>query len=308
MEGVYFGEIPCQNAGNKKKCENPAYYKCGVRYVCGVHSRNKEREMLPKNPDAEKVKKRKISKHLETLIKGDTGFVTATKMRMMKNPVPKVGFLPVFPNNKHGHGFGYSGDFSSLSPMKLGPVLIENSILALNIENYHQFAKVFPNEVSNIPCNCRNDLIHNKPLPIFYEQRTHGYSDAIPHRHKYESKELKKLNKDFVNGNVNIPMYSVQFVGKDERHYTYLESRYFYCTQMEILATKTPAFQKLITLYKQGHQIEIFGYDAYEPVKDLYTHYCDSARPFGHEMVILSLIRGEYPWKRYHDEHFEIYN
>ncbi len=318
MIGVYFGETQCEGVKKKglQRCVNVAYYRVGNRYFCGVHSKKEMRVELPKNPDADKIKAEKIKQHLLGVVVHDRGVVTATKMRMMQTPQPKEGFMPIFPNNKHGHGYGYgAGDFSYLSPMKLGPIYYDigdgsgSFILAKNIENYHQFAKVFPCELSNEPCDCGRPFAHNKPLDSFYETRKKGYADSVPHRHKFDSKELKKQNKEFVNGNVNIPMYSVQYVCGEERHYTYLESRYFYCNQMELLASETASLAKLRALYKQGYWLEIFGYDAYEPTTDLYTHYCDESRPFGHEMVILALVRGEYyPWRTYRANHPEIYN
>lgn len=312
MEGqvLYFGETTCVSKyKNGKPCTNLAYY---VGQLCGVHSKKNQRKELPKNPKASEIeaakKKEKIAK---AMIPTDHPQITATKMRMMKTPEPKEGFLLVCPNNKHSHNYGYPGDYSSLSPMRLGPV--ENG-LAKNIENYHQFAKVFPQEMSTELCDCGRPFTHYKALPSFYEARMKAYQDDIPHRHKFDAKDIKKQNKDYVKGNVvNIPMYSVQFT-PEERHFSYVESRWFYCHQMEVLATPTKAFQELLELYHKGHSLDIHGYDAYEPMgtdpESLYKHYCDESRPFGHEMVILTLLvlkPEDYPWTRYRKEHQDVY-
>ena len=233
-------------------------------------------------------------------------FITATKIRGRAKPVPSdAGYLPIFPNKWHGHAFGYTqnggGDFSALSPMRLGPVPLPSGegTLALNIENYYQFAKVFPNELSDEPCDCGSATLgpHNKPGPAFYKARAAAYADKTPHRHK--QKGVK-------------PAYSCYTIsgadGIREVHCDYIESRYYYCTQMETLAKRTPAWTRLYDLYwRDNLALEIFGYDAYTPsgtdADSLYAHYCDPARPFGHEMVLLTMVAlGDqadlYPWNR----------
>ena len=240
------------------------------------------------------------------------------------------GWLPIFPNNKHGHGFNYGmGDFSGLSPMKLGPVLHGQKDVppATSIENYHQFNKVYVQELQDgVPCDCprAGEWAHFKPIPEFYTLRNNGYRDPKPHRRKFSLKEIKdgkvKAGEE-VKGNAfhkNAPVYSVH-VDPDgtERHFTYVESRYFYCLQMEKLAKATPAFARLQKYKGAGYKLQIVGYDAYRPdgidAETLYRHYCDPARPFGHEMVILALLaldtepRARYPWNRYYDEHPAVY-
>jgi len=214
--------------------------------------------------------------------------VTATKIRGRSRPVPQPGFTPIFPNNWHGHAFQYgTGDFSSLSPMQLGPTT-DN---AFNIENYYQFSKVFPNELSEEVCDCGSISLgeHFKPGPKFYEARAAAFADKTPHRHKQK--------------NV-IPAYSAY--GNPEVHCDYIESRWYYCSEMERLGSATPAFKRLYDMFwVEKKSLEIFGYDAYPPngtdVESLYAHYCDPKRPFGHELVILTMIvlkPEEYPWKR----------
>jgi hypothetical protein len=301
---IFWGEVQCvAKYKNGNACKNPAYY---TGQLCGQHSKKDNRRELPKNPRAAEIEKEKVNERISKAVPTDNPVITATKIRMMKKPVPRDGFLLVCPNNKHFHNYGYPGNYSTLSPMKLGPV--ENG-LALNIENYHQYAKVFPCEMSDIPCDCGRPFEHFKPLKTFYELRTKGYADPVPHRHKYDPKEIKKQNK----GNVNKPMFSVQFT-PEERHFSYVESRYFYCNQMEILATQQRAFEELKDKYQVGYSLDIHGYDAYEPdgtdSESLYKHYCDDSRPFGHEMVILTLLvltPDQYPWKRYRREHQDVY-
>jgi hypothetical protein len=297
-----------------------------MKFLCGTHSKKygNLRKDLPKNPnaadyranlikqrliDAKNMSQNEELKHLPKVI--------STKLRMFKEYTftPEFGYLPIFPNRKHNHGFGYGVDCSGLSPMKLGPVVHNQLNLpnAKNIENYHQFNKVFSSELSSILCECprSKEWKHYKPNEDFYKKRIEAYNDDEPHRHKFDVNTIKKETK-----NVNIPCYSIHVDAKgNERHYTYIESRYFYCKQMEILARQSPDYTKLTNLLNQGYKLEILGYDAYRPkgysAKDLYEHYCDSSRPFGHEMVILSLLmidNEQYlPWNKYHDEHPNIY-
>lgn len=298
MEIAYRGECMC----SVNNCTHKAYYE-GV--LCGRHCPKEKRKYLPKNPNEKQNAPLAIQEKLKKAVISDKPVVTATKMRMMQTPVPKDGFLLVCPNNKHGHNFGYPGNYSSLSPMQLGPVVIDGVFVAHQIENYHQFAKVFPDELSDIPCDCGRPFAHEKPLPVFFETRKRAYGTAhgavpAPQRHKQESKGK------------NVPAYSIQC----DTHYTYIESRYFYCTQMEVLATQRDAFKELLEKYTQGYSLDIHGYDAYTPdgvdAQTLYKHYCDGSRPFGHEMVILALLvlhktPDEYPWKIYKREHEDIY-
>jgi len=65
----------------------------------------------------------------------------------------------------------------------------------------------------------------------------------------------------------------------------------------------------------RGYALQIVGYDAYTPratdPDTLYEHYLDETRPFGHEMVILTMLcvddTEQRPWNRFRREHAEIY-
>ncbi len=297
----FWGESPCvAYYKNGSHCKERARY---VGSLCGKHKGNQKKE-LAKNPDADRIRKELLSSRVAAaraqVVPGQRGRVTAAHIGGMFKEYsfePKPGYLPIFPNNKHGHGFGYGlGDFSGLSPMKLGPVRHGQAGWpdAKNIENYHQFNKVFPQEIDpNNPCDCPRaaEWPHAKPLPEFFEARRAAYLDVVPHRHKITSKGK------------NVPLYSVH----DDKHYTYVESRYFYCHQMQLLAKATPQFAALRKMVIQdGLNLQIVGYDAYEPSgvdpESLYAHYCDGSRPFGHEMVILTMLVIDdeklYPWER----------
>jgi len=305
-KGPYFGEAPCTGktkAGNP--CTNVAYYsvyspltKCQV-VRCGVHSKKGHRSELLRDPNAKRKREQALEEHASSVEakrnKQAKGQITCAKMRMMKPVELRDGFLLVFPNNKHQNrndGYGCA----ALSPMRLGPVKHGQEDLpdALTIENYHQFNKVFPIEVDE----------DDKVLPVFYEKQRAAYLDPVPHRHKYKREEILKMGCV----NANTPKFSLHLdADGKERRYTYVDSRFFYCIWYEKLATQTEEFKYLKTMHDKGYNLCIVGYDAYPPTEDLYAHYCDPSRPFGHELVLYSLIVGEKPWRRYYEEHKEKY-
>lgn len=303
----FFGQSTCTGkTKNGRPCENAAYYSVpspltNSRMIrCGVHSKKGKRKELKKDPNAKRKRENELKEHAETVEKkrktDERGEITCVKMRMMK-PVPlREGFLLVFPNNRHQNrvdGFGCA----SLSPMQLGPVKHGQKGLpdALTIENYHQFNKCFPVEVDE----------KNDPLPVLYEKQKKAYQDPVPHRHKYKREEILKMGC----ANANTPLFSIHLDqdGK-ERRYSYVDSRFFYCVWYEKLATQTDDFKRLKEKFDSGYSLCICGYDAYPPTKDLYDHYCDPSRPFGHELVLYSLLVGEKPWRRYFEENKEKYS
>jgi hypothetical protein len=122
---------------------------------------------------------------------------------------------------------------------------------------------------------------------------------------------MKKLAQE----NKNIPLFSVHLtLDGEERHFTYLESRFFYCKAYEVLTRDKSDLRVLREKLKSGINLMICGYDAYalEEDKELYVYYCDTTRPFGHELVLYSLLVVEdpmdYPWQRYMRDHPEIYD
>jgi hypothetical protein len=334
-ERPYFGEAPCEAKykSSGEACRNVAYYEQDGRWLCGVHTdKNKRKDAFKKNPRAEEIRDAKMRERasvaretaatrLDQLHPLPCAITASPFGGMMKEwafePIP--GWAPIFPNNKHGHGFSYGfGDFSVLSPMKLGPVVHgqRDLPLAMSIENYHQYNKVFSQDVKHMKdCDCprSREWPHKRPAPCFYKLRFEGYRDPTPHRHKYPKEKGSAKN-------ANIPLYSVHVDANGvERHYSYVESRYFYCNQMEMLALRSGAILRLVQMARAGFQLQIVGYDAYQPngtdKETLYRHYCDPSRPFGHEVVILTLvlalyegwIEEEVPWHRYWKEHQGIY-
>ncbi|QIN54427.1 hypothetical protein [Cedratvirus kamchatka] len=308
----YFGEKECSavyKTGTKKglRCRNKAYYEVDeVGLLCGVHSSKLERKELPKNPNAAKNEEEQRKEHKQEVERQaeqnkkahKTGSVVVSKMRMMKKVEPRLGYLSVFPNYKHGNRTDGLG-MPSLSPKSMGPVShnIADLSPAKNLENFWQFSKAFAFEVDN----------QGNLLPWFEAKRKQGFEDAVPHRHKYERKVLSQYGS-----NLNKPLFSV-FVDKQgkERRFSYIQARYFYCKIYEELAKKQEDFVKLQELISEGYNLNLVGYDGYEVSDDLMWHYLDEKQPFGHELVLYTLLtreEGDYPWNTYHEEHKKLYD
>jgi hypothetical protein len=296
----YYGEIKCQSTvkSTNLKCSNNSYYLENGKYLCGVHSVKDTRIKLQKNPKKKEESAHQIKLHEEKILelsavqknKNLRGQCKCFKMKMMGSVLLIEGFRNVFPNSKHQNridGFGCS----SLSPMKLGPVIHNQKDLpvALNIENFYQFNKVYPCEVDKT----------GNPTKEFRKRQTEGYNDPIAHRHKFNNKIR--------------PLYSVYKTrrGKEKR-FTYVQSRYFYCCVYELLAKKEKDYKTLAKFLKKGINIMICGYDAYEVTKNLYEHYIDIVRPFGHELVLYTLLTikntHDYPWHIYRRTFPDVYS
>jgi hypothetical protein len=335
---VYYGQVPCRGKTKEgKKCQNKAYYEWQGSYYCGSHCRPSkcgDRKTLPKDPDAALNRRRELLLwHREVeevaLAKqavGTHGHVVVGKLRMVKSPPHLPGYLAVFPNYRHGErvdGFGCS----SLSPKSMGPVDhgMPGIPIALNLENYHQGAKIFSNEVKVRSGN--EQELDSSPfrwqiLPEAIELRKHMYADPVPHRHKFDYPQMKRLVAksggihDATGGdNVNRPLFSVFYhlkTGK-ERRYAYLQARFFYCYWYEQLSWGNTELEALRTKIRNGYNLHILGYDGRPVVRRnknegmincLYRYYLNKEQPFGHELVLFSLLvlgrrSHHYPWNRF---------
>ena len=123
---------------------------------------------------------------------------------------------------------------------------------------------------------------------------------------------MAKLRKEVDGQNKNAPLYSIHKNNKGNLiRFTYVESRYFYCCAYEILAKQTDNFKCLQSMIVDGTNLIICGYDAYPITKDLYEHYIDPTKPFGHELVLYSLLTikssKDYPWRKYRRDHSKLY-
>lgn len=290
---MFFGETQCEGTVKRsnQRCSNRAYYAIGDKNLCGVHSRIfPNRVKLPKDPKAAEKKAERIlqRKTLEEAAasknreENKRGQVICTRFRMMKETKHVDGFVKIFPNRRHGKrrdGFGCP----SLSPMNLGPIEHEQPGLvpALNLENFHQGNKVFPHEIVN------EETIKD----CFFKLRDKMYTDKVPHRHKKGAKG-------------NVPVCSI-FVSKDGKinRLSYFESRELYCHFYEKLCTLQEEFKTLVKMLDDGYNLQITGYDAYDVSNiSILDAYKDTSKPFGHELVLYTLLTEEpenYPWRIY---------
>lgn len=303
---VYHGEHNCQaHVKSGAPCQKKAYYSYNGGVYCGIHSVKESRVELPKNPNAEQVKAQSLQdevKDIQAAILanknvGRAGSVIVTKMHMMK-PVETVkGYLKVFPNYKHGNrtdGFGCP----ALSPMKLGPVTHIMSGLppAKNLEGFYQSMKMYAFEVD----------AENKVKPEALAFIIQRFNDSTPHRHKYEKKLLKEHKQP------ELPLYSVYYDAAGNPHYfNYFGSRYFYCKKYEELAKQTDEFKRLQLMLAEGYNLQIVGYDGYPVDKPLLECYADVSKPFGHELVLYTLLTvtnpEEYPWNVVYEANKSLY-
>ena len=289
---VYHGDLKCSD------CTNGAYWYVEERnhYMCGVCSKKfkKNRRPLPKRSAKEqKIAREAMAKtHMAEIEEqstknrtaGNLGSVSLYRMKMLHTPPDMSGVLKVFPNFKHQNrmdGFGCM----KLSPKFLGPVMHGQPGLppAKNIENFHQGSKCFREETLPLSDN---------PSPLFYENRLKFYEDPEPHRHKYLGTGTNK----------NVPLYFL-WVDKENKEHrlTYVESRQFYCTFYERLASAQNDFQELQQKLRNGTDICICGYDAIPlgPHETIEQAYCDASKPFGHELVLYTMLSEQWPWKKY---------
>lgn len=297
---IYYGESTCQAiCGSGTNCRNKAYWLVKKQYLCGMHSKSQKRTELPKNPNAKAdreqllIQRRKLVKKTakKNRKQGKIGDVILTKMYMMRDPEHVDGYLKVYPNYKHQNrqdGYGCM----ALSPKAMGPINHGQPGLpiAKNLENFHQGNKVF-----------RSETHKKNPTDDWYKIQKRMYKDPEPHRHKDAAKTIK--------GNKNIPLYSIwRRADGTEIKISYIESRQFYCTFYERIARKLPEFKYLKTKLAKGYNLQIIGYDAYPITKTIEEHYLDDSKPFGHELVLYTMLvesdPKKYPWRIHKTEVF----
>lgn len=295
METVYFGESTC--ACNvykpiKRLCGRKAYYRRNAdnAVVCGYHSKEGERTKLAKNPMAGEIRHQELMNRTaichyvaQTNKQNNVrGVVKCMKMKMFGN-VPFIhGFINVFPNYKHGNRQDGLG-LPSLSPKSIGPVehFQLGLPIALNLENFHQGNKVFSSELDE----------NGQPLPLFYETQRQMYLDPVPHRHKQAS------------GKKNVPAFSIwRDKNGTEHKIDYFTSRQFYCNYYDRATKENKDYIKLMKMLEDGYNLMIVGYDGYEVTYTIEEHYKDITRPFGHELVLYTMLtcgEEDWPWRKW---------
>ena len=94
----FYGEQGCEalyGSGDKEgqKCTNKAYYRQGIRLLCGVHSSPSTRSKLPKNPNAaqEKEDKYKVSILTLTSLSATTVVLNLFKSVLIFGKITDIG-------------------------------------------------------------------------------------------------------------------------------------------------------------------------------------------------------------------------
>lgn len=303
MKTVFKGEKNCQDVyktGKRKgeHCDKIAYYLYNGKYFCGFHCKSDERVELKPNPhkkendkNIEKIRYEKIIEFTsDNQLENKKGEVITTKLYMRKLPEHKEGFMSVFPNSKHEkYNNLYSLGMSSLSPMKMGPIIhfCPGVGPASSLENFWQGSKQYECET----------LSNGEPSDEYFRTRNATFLDSKPQRHKRKDSKVKR---------------SIWFDKKGKKHYLqYVESRQVYCIIYEYFASLTKDFQTLIEGINGGMNFNIIGYDAHNvyqypgnTLKEKFeAAYLDPKYPFGHEMCLQAMLLLNYdsrPWRKYH--------
>lgn len=303
---MFKGEQTCSS------CKRKAYYRIDDKPFCGYHSKKEERIALKPNPNIAKEKQKQIALYLELArtarTPGEPGKLIVRRSKMFGSVPIEKGYYTILPNRKAGNE-GISTKtlincIPSLSPMTLGPVKHKQEGLpdAKNLENFHQFNKCFSCEVDE----------NGQPLEIWFTRQISGYQDEEPHRHKLgkTKAEHMKIAGMTKGDNANHCLFSL-FKRPDGKlkKYSYIQSRVFYCTFYERLARTQESFLKLVDmLYEKGCNLLIAGFDARIVESDcsdddIQKWYEDDKMPFGHEMVLYTMLKlyktpKEYPWRK----------
>lgn len=283
----YHGECICANAA----CTLKAYFVQEGLAVCGHHSKKAERKALRKNPERKQNLTAAYEAHKDTIRedsalrtgKSMRGSLMCSKMGMVKQQQPTFvpKYMNVFPNFKHTQNKYGGWGMPSLSPKSLGPVEHPQPGLgpAKNLENFHQFSKQTEGE----------------DLATFRNMQRAGFADPEPHRHKNKDKMVCWI-WTMPDGTVS--------------EKTYIECRQFYCNYYERLVLETEDFHTLKGALDSGTSLRICGYDGYDPENTdaLMGHYTDPSRPFGHELVLYTMLselpEDQWPWRLMKTEDF----
>jgi hypothetical protein len=198
----------------------------------------------------------------------------------MAREVPLVdGIQNVFPNYRHqGRKDGWG--MKSLSPKSIGPIKHGQPGLpdAKNLENFHQGSKWFKGFT----------------YEEFKEAQLDMFNDPEPHRHHRHAHKLD-------NGKRNTPHGFVWIDKSGKEHgVKYQNCRQFYCHFYERAVLKDNNFLQLVDAIERGVNLNIVGYDGYNQTNGIDIHYYDASRPFGHEMVLYTMLKypeSVWPWR-----------
>ena len=152
-----------------------------------------------------------------------------------------------------------------LSPFFLGPIPLYSNLVAENLENAWQFAKVYPDQVKD-----------DKILRKYYDWALKGWADKRAHRYPM--------------GRGAIPLFSLW----KKQRLDYIEARkQIYMPLYKEAVVKTEAFKKLVEIYKEHKNIVLFDFDGYDYLginKSLDEVLNDPKNKMGHAFVLAMLL------------------
>ena len=178
------------------------------------------------------------------------------------------------------------GVWRSLSPMILGPILfsslscpptrdLELPHSALYFENLWQYSKVWEGDLAD-----DGSLKHT-----FFSRRSSGFASEKARRRIPGCHGSKRTLCTYWDGQM----------------LSYLQARaLLYCPIYAELVRPTEGFSRLRDMVEDGMPIQLLGYDGYDVSdRSLYECFVDETRPFGHELVLASMLSGVEPWVDY---------
>ena len=213
---------------------------------------------------------------------------------------------PTIPNFININVTSANKKWGALSPMRLGPFIIEEDFhkypssnpyypdgiepgfvvtddgskqraTVTNLENYHQGSKVL--DIDLIEIDGKN-IVKKE----FFIRRGKLMHDPQPHRRPVPKSVGRAVASYF-----------------DGIFYNYYGSRYIYCYLYEQLVTITPEYQELEKMLNEGINLHIIGYDGFDigeiNEENLKKSYLDTTRPFGHELVLCALLSNIKVWE-----------
>lgn len=216
----------------------------------------------------------------------------------------------VFPNYRAKTNGSVGLKLPALSPMVMGPLdtgrrFPDGSLLppARLLENAWQFGKVLDDEVGPHGPDGERPV-----LPVYYARLHAAHEDPVPHRHKRRGAK---------------PHFNI-FADADGRELRlgYVASREFYCSWYEGFVTcrfgdgrASVAFAHCLAAMDAGQSLLICGFDGNDwrapgdtgdanDAERLEALYLGTDRPFGHELVLATMLRFAdepdlWPWRKH---------
>lgn len=224
------------------------------------------------------------------------GGIRVLKQYMFRAKVDKsLKAYPVVPGYQCYNVCKNRGPYHTLSPMILGPVHDENGDLyALNIEDGWQCSKVWPLHMAG----CESD----EWIKNWSEWSRRGRFSGLAKRHR-----TPKTTEDQHIGhetNKNVPAFTY-YMG-DKMDYVTARKR-MYCIWYEKLAPETDAYKDLYARHLSGQNIILLDYDGLDrnnpkenidlTKEKLLELVNDDSRPFGHGLVLASVLLGFPVWR-----------